>query len=111
MSRTHKDVPIKYKKPREVYDHTYGTIKDIYTNDLDVIFHWHREERGVKTKKRKEVNLEYHWMSTPSWWTRITMTRPLRRHYHLLEHEAVKTNDLEDLDFPDFKNKPFIYYW
>ncbi len=111
MSRTHKDVPVKHRKPRDVYDWLYTTEKVAYLNENDKLRYWYKELPGLKPKKRKEVDLEYHWMTTPSWWTRLTMNRPTRRYYHLLEHEAARVSDLEEFDIPDLKKKPYNYYW
>ena len=108
MSRTYKDVPTKHRKPREVYDWNW----DVERIDLGPGYprFWHRELPSTKTKKKKEQDTEWHWMSTPSWWTRLTMNKPQRRYYHLLEHEAL-FRDLEEFDFPDLKKKPHIYYY
>lgn len=108
MSRTHKDVPPHHRKPREIYDWNWD-VEKINLGPGYPLF-WYKQLPSTKTKKRKEVDCEWHWMSTPSWWTRITMNRPQRRFYHLLEHKALMS-DLEDFDFPDLKKKPHIYYW
>lgn len=65
----------------------------------------------TKPKLRKEVDSEDHWMSTPSWWTKMTMIKPERRAAHLLEVEILKVADIEEFDFPDLRRKPFCYYW
>lgn len=102
MSRTYKDKPSKLKydawdKDRERIESTF------YYIDLPT----------TKTKKRKEVDTEWHWMSTPSWWTHLTMNRPQRRRCKLWERDALKTclDSLEDLDKPSISRKPHIYYW
>lgn len=64
---------------------------------------------GVKTKKRKEVDTTDHWMSTPSWWTRLMMNRPQRRQVKLWERKAL-ISDLEDLIQPGKKYK-HVYFW
>ena len=87
MSRTYKDKPSKVKFP-EVYP--YGV---------------HVE----KTKKRKKQDTEWHWISTPSWWTRLLMNRPQRRAVHLWERKAL-FSDLEELVQPS-KKVAHIYYW
>lgn len=121
MSRTYKDKPAKFRFPErasydfgiEVVPYT-STYKSYPTGEeVEYTRYWCRNLPGIKTKKRKELDYEWHWMSTPSWWTRMTMNRPVRRQYHLLEHEAERTSveDLEDLDIPDFKKKPHIYYY
>jgi hypothetical protein len=102
VSRTYKDRPRKFNP--EPWD--IDLIKlDRYT---------YIDSPTKKTKKRKEVDTEDHWMSTPSWWTRLMMTRPERRSNRLLEVAVVKSidiEDLEDFDFPDLGHKPHVYYW
>lgn len=68
---------------------------------------------GVLVKKRKEVDSEDHWMSTPSWWTRLTMNKPQRREGRMWEHEVVKSciDVLEEADPPGVGKKPHIYYY
>lgn len=121
MSRTYKDRPARIRFPEnypfnindayEKYEYTYsynwnGTNKE-------VIRFSYLPKKGAKRKQRRHQDHEWHWMSTPSEWTRIMMNRPQRREYHLLEHEAVKTplDSLEELDIPDYKRKPHIYYY
>lgn len=121
MSRTYKDKPAKFRFP-EKYDIYFGCETVPYTStyksyrtgeEIEYTRYWHRDLPGAKAKKRKEKDYEWHWMSTPSWWTRMTMNRPTRRTYHLLEHEAARTpvEKLEELDIPDLKKKPHIYYY
>ena len=102
MSRTYKDKPTatlyeSWNKDRERIEGTFSWI------DLPT----------TKTKKRKELDTEWHWMSTPSWWTRLTMNRPQRRKCKLWERDALKTclDSLDDLDKPIISRKPHIYYW
>ena len=102
MSRTYKDKPTEtlyeaWNKDRERIEGTFCWI------DLPT----------TKTKKRKEVDTEEHWMSTPSWWTRLTMNRPQRRRCKLWERDALKStlDSLDDLDKPIISRKPHIYYW
>lgn len=111
MSRTHKDVPVKHRSPQEIYDFSHGVVREVWVDEDGVVRYRSYDLPGVKTKKPKHKDTEYHWMSTPSWWTRLTMNRPMRRYYHLLEHEATKAEDLEELDIPDLKKKPHNYYW
>ena len=107
MSRTYKDRPSRVKNPeREIYWNTDWIAKSYFGGD------WNRSD--IFSKKRKEIDTEDHWMSTPSWWTRQFMTRPQRRKIHLWEQEFNKitnTDMLEDEDCPDYKRKPHIYYW
>lgn len=101
MSRTYKDKPYKLKTAWQ-QDVIY--LENFYT----------RLDKTTKTKKRKEVDTEDHWMTTPSWWTRLTMTRPERRANRLHEVAVVKSIDMEDLecfDFPDLGRKPHNYFW
>ena len=122
MSRTYKDKPAKFRFPESYdwrcdcekipYEYTYSPWG---TEDpVTVIRHVYRQLPGVKTKKRREVDCEWHWMgSTPSWWTRMQMNRPQRREHHLWEQEASHTpiENLEDLDTPNVSKKPHIYYY
>lgn len=97
MSRTFKDRPHHIKYPKW---------------DIDYIWNDGYGYRKAKTsipKKRKEVDTEDHWMSTPSWWTRLTMNKPQRRSVHLWERKAL-FSDLEELMQPS-KKVAHIYYW
>ena len=99
MSRTYKDKPHEFKF-------------DAYDKDRILTENWsYRQLPTTKTKKRREVDTEDHWMSTPSAWTRLMMIRPERREAHLLEAAALKAANLEDFDFPNKRKKPHIYYW
>ena len=104
MSRTYKDKPSKLRF-------------DLYMKDWILVehdgFRKYRQGKTTKTKKRKEVDTEDHWMSTPSWWTKMTMIKPQRRECTLWEREVVKTQvtDLEEVDKPNVSRKPHIYYW
>lgn len=121
MSRTYKDKPQKYKDPsacdytwgheKVPYDHTYHNFRT--GEELTVTSYWLRDLPGVKPKRRKELDTEWHWMTTPSWWTRMMMNRPQRRSCHLWEHQAARMDleSLEDLDTPPSGKKPHKYYW
>ena len=104
MSRTHKDKPSKLRC--ELY------MKDWILVEHDG-FRKYRPGKTTKTKKRREVDTENHWMSTPSWWTRLLMTKPQRREGTLWEREVVKTQltELEEVDKPSVSRKPHIYYF
>lgn len=98
MSRTTKDKPSKLK-----FD---------YDTDRVMTENWrYRQLPTTKPKKRKELDTEDHWRSTPSWWTKMTMIRPERRAAHLLEKKSLRVVDIEDMDFPDLGKKPHCYYW
>jgi hypothetical protein len=86
MSNTEKDKPSKFKFPE-------------YFKDRN------------KTKKPKEKDTEWHWMSTPSWWTRIMMNRPQRRKGKLWEATVKLEKTLDEVDPPEVSKKPHKYYW
>lgn len=99
MSRTYKDKP-------------HSLRFDAYDKDRILTECWgYRLLPTTKNKKRKAVDTEDHWMSTPSWWTRLMMNRPARREAHLLEVAALKAQNLEEFDFPDKGYLPHQYYW
>lgn len=99
MSRTLKDKP--HRVTNEPWDKDYIMCEG-----------WgYRYGKTTKTKKRKEVDTEDHWMSTPGWWVKMMMTRPERRAAHLQEVSVLKTVDFEEVDFPDLGKKPHVYYW
>lgn len=100
MSRTVKDKPDKLLWG--LYDEDYIRIEGTYQ---------HIWSKTTKTKKRKEVDTEWHWMGTPGWWVRLYMNRPQRRAVHLWEKEVLKEADLEETDPINTKRKPHIYYW
>jgi len=91
MSRTYKDRPSKVRFP-EVYP---------YWVDVE------------KTKKSRNVDTEWHWMSTPNWWIHIWMTRPQRRAGSVWEHIVTQTaiEEIDLLDTPSVSRKPHVYYW
>ena len=107
MSRTHKDKPRRVTHPEEELDYSR---EKVLVGDYFVRY---VEKPGVKTKKRKQQDTEYHWMTTPSWWTRITMNRPQRMEGHLWEKDVVKkgVDNLEEEDPPLVGHKPHVYYW
>lgn len=66
---------------------------------------------GLLTKKRKSFNTNIHFMTTPSWWTRIRMNVPQRRAGRLWERKVVVTLVIDDtLDPAGVSGKPFIYF-
>lgn len=102
MARTFKDKPSKLK-----YDPYW---KDRYVIRVDYeILNRYLFAKTTKTKKRKEVDTKWHWMTTPSWWTRLTMNRPQRREVHTWERKAL-VSDIEELVQPSKKYK-HVYYW
>lgn len=67
------------------------------------------KKAGVRPKKRKKVDTEDNWMTTPGWWVRLTMNRPQRREVHLWERKAL-FSDIEELIQPSRK-VGHVYYW
>jgi hypothetical protein len=117
MSRTYKDRPSKFRFPEEHWD--FGREKipytriSIYTGE-EYECHYALQIKGAKTKKKKAINTEWHWLkSTPSWWTHMNMIKPKRREGRLWEAEIVKEplDKLEDSVAPDVSKKPHQYYW
>lgn len=105
MSRTYKDKPYKL---RWSWSH-----KDDLIELENYGYRLYRQGKTTKPKKRKEVDCEDHWMSTPSWWTHMFMLKPQRRQGTLWEREVVKTQltDLEEVDKPNVSRKPHVYFW
>lgn len=94
MSNTFKDKPYKVRYSEEYLD-------------------WQKKEpypsKTLRTKKRKELDTEMHWMTTPSWHNRLHFTRPQRRKANMATHTL--PTKLADVDIPDCGYKPHIYYW
>jgi hypothetical protein len=67
---------------------------------------------GNKAKERKFGKL-WRWMNTPSWWTRMMMSRPQRKAGKTWERKASTTSvkQLDDADTPSVSKKPHHYYW
>lgn len=104
MSRTYKDKPSKLK--HELYDQDFILVENYG-------YYKYRLGKTTKTKKRKELDTEDHWMTTPSWWWRLMHHRPVRRAVHVWEKSVHKYLD-EDVDLsicPDHGNKPHQYFW
>lgn len=122
MSRTHKDKPYRVHSPEHGWD--YGRVKVAYertsmvynpvTGEYDspctyTLYHY-LQAQGAKTKKRKELDTEYHWMSTPSWWNRLFNNIPQRRKGRAWERKVL-VEDLDETDPPHFSKRPHSYYW
>lgn len=96
MSRTFKDKPSKLR-----FD---------YNTDRIMTEGWSfRQLPTTKPKKRKELDIEDHWIGTPGWWVHMTMNKPQRRAVHLWEKRAL-ISDIEELDIPT-KKVAFVYFW
>ena len=115
MSRTYKDRPYKVRQT-EPWDKDrvmvrYEVIRTNYfTKELEeFITARFLENKTTKTKKRKVLDTEDHWMTTPGWWNRMCVTRPERKRVNAALQSL--QCDLEDVDIPDLGRKPHIYYW
>ena len=114
MSRTYKDRPYKLKHEPWDKDRVLVRCEVIRTNWLtkeleEYTTSRYLESKTTKTKKRKEVDTQDHWMRTPSWWTHLTMIRPERRKAKVLLVSIPA--DLEEADIPDLGRKPHIYFY
>lgn len=114
MSRTYKDRPYKIQK-LEPWDKDRVMVRceaicyDWLTKEpREYIATRYLECKTTKTKKRKEVDTEDHWMTTPSWWIHMKHTKPERRKSTM----AVSTiADLEDVDIPNLHKMSHWYFW
>jgi hypothetical protein len=130
MSRTYKDRPWKVANPESRWDFgteriAYESTRRVYELDLTTnnycfvdtdeicIKYFHADIAGVKTKKKKRVDTEWHWMTTPGWYISEFMNRPQRARGRMWEKRISKVNieDLDTLDLPDISRKPHVYYW
>jgi hypothetical protein len=121
MSRTYKDKPYKFRDPENDHDYRYEYFEyeseglDWKGNPYSGIRRFYVERAGVLTKKKKRVDTEYHWMSTPSWWTRLFMNRPQRIASKRWERDVVRMSfwDIaqDSFDPPPMGKKPHVYFW
>ncbi len=100
MARTYKDCPAKFK-----YSEFFSTRFRFPDGS------WRDERLRDRAKKPKHKDVEWHWMTTPSWWTRLTMHRPKRRKCRVWEHNIRREQDFSEADCPDWGHKPHVYYW
>ena len=108
MSRTHKDKPHNIIYPEDNWDFDFIPLDANLGSRTGFRY---IQVAGKKTKKRRNY-CHFRWYSTtPSWWTRITMTRPQRRRGRVWEHTVLKAQDLELVDPPTVGRKPHIYYY
>lgn len=99
MSRTKKDIPpeIRFHDWQEGYKEN---------SRFKVAGFW--------PKTKKEIDNIWHWCgTTPGWWCKLFMNRPLRRKARIWERkvETSKINNLEELDIPNNSKKPHKYYY
>lgn len=130
MSRTYKDKPWKFSHPESRWDFgteqlSYLSERRIYEYDLEkgswgytgetepCVRFFHKQIPGVKTKKKKRVDCEWHWMTTPGWFIKEFMNRPQRAKGRMWEKKITKValEDLDLLDTPSVGRKPHVYYW
>lgn len=130
MSRTYKDRPWKVANPEARWDFgseriAYEATRRVYQLDPETntycfmdstepcIKFFHVNIAGAKTKKKKRVDTEWHWMTTPGWYISEFMNRPQRARGRAWEHKVVNTaiEDLDTLDTPSVGRKPHLYYW
>lgn len=107
MSRTFKDKPWKHTTEKKERDNSVIHVKlkeyGFYRYSFEVA--------GSKTKKKRNF-VDFwngYYSRCPSWWTKEFMTVPKRAACRNWEKTRTLDN-LED-DYPDFGNKPFIYYY
>ena len=67
----------------------------------------------ILTKKKKNIDTENHWMTTPMWYIREFMNQPQRAKGRQWEKTVLKVdiNDLDIIDYPSVSKKPHWYYW
>ena len=105
MSRTYKDRPARINYPEEQWNYRYGT-----QDPMDVLYFRHLERASIIKKKKKNVDTNHHWMTTPSWWTRLTMNRPQRRNSKMWETKVVGKKPTElDTKIPQSSVKNHTY--
>ena len=105
MSRTYKDRPYK------MHPSYWRNDNDDYYQPNSELTWYVIKKKTSKPKKRKEVDTEYRWTSTPGWWIREMMQVPLRAAGKQWEKKVLKEVDLEDTDPPGVGRKPHVYFW
>lgn len=100
MSRTTKDKPYKVR---------FRNLKRLW--DYERCLFYPDGHESVPCKKRKELDTEWHCMSTPAWYNRLVHTRPERRKIKVLLTVLTGRKCFGDVDVPDLGRKPHIYYW
>lgn len=130
MSRTYKDKPWKVTHPESRWDFgteqiAYESTRRVYELDPETktyrfmdtaeacIKYCHVSIAGIKTKKKKRVDSEWHSMTTPGWFIKEFMNRPQRASGRAWEKKAAESapEDLDLLDTPSVGRKPHVYYW
>lgn len=116
MSRTFKDKPYRLTKDDWDQDTIMVPATRLYTiwktkEKVEVDTFIHLQTPTTKTKKSKTKDTEDHWMTTPGWWVKMTMTKPERRAANTATRKVLLTEDIEEVDIPDMGRKPHIYFW
>lgn len=117
MSRTYKDIPWKIRHPQEDnyerVEYELESPRTTWNGKIVTTSYFGVYKAGVKTKKKKNKDTEWHWMSTPGWWVSMFMTRPQRHAGKMWERKVLKANieDVDLLDTPNVSRKPHCYYW
>jgi hypothetical protein len=65
-------------------------------------------------KKKARLLRPWFWFQqTPSWWTRMMMTKPQRRSASTWQRNTERTalHDLYEVDDPPHGRKPHWYFW
>lgn len=101
MSRSYKDKPSKLRF-------------DLYMKDWILVEPYgYRQGKTTKLKKRKEVDTEEHWQTTPSWWNNLFHTRPIRGNFRIFLTNVVKSDiaEIENMLEPTDSKSPHKYFW
>lgn len=107
MSRTYKDKKLELKYPE--WNNKHDCV--VYARVSTYTAYYIQTKTTKRKKKRSAITKHYDMYSkSPSWWTRLYMNRPKRRHCRAWERKVL-FEDVEETDCPDFKNKPYRYYW
>lgn len=107
MSRTQKDRKSELRWPEEQWSYRYERVPvdlGAYT------IYRYLPKPGVLTKKPRGYD-DWRWsLTTPSWWRKLTMTRPQRRKNRVWERKVL-FEDLEVTDPPRYDRKPHVYFY
>jgi hypothetical protein len=117
MSRTYKDRPSRIRFPQvdnyEYFEYELAVPFINWKGKVQTHSIFHIKQAGILLKKPRHKDTEWHWQSTPSWWTRMYMLRPerTRANRETAKIKRMPLDQLEEVDVVDLKKKPHIYYW
>jgi len=118
MSRTYKDRPSRVRFPEHKIDDKYENFQyELETpfinwkGQLQTHSIYSTKRAGYLPKKKRRADTEWHWQSTPSWWTNLYMNRPQRQASNQYMRQLSLDIDLDEVDPPLVGNKPHIYFW